>query len=313
MPDLQRSGNLRIFDRKLGFSMHVEECCQALLHYVLPKIDQSRKGLCIDVGVGTFALYCEIFARTGFETVAVEPLPTSEVAKTCRYFGITLIESCVYENDGTQTMYTGIFNGSDNLNLSSIRSDWWGSSTNSVQVRSMTLDTLLKAINARMITCLKLDVEGVESIIIKQLQHVHTSLLPAVVVFEYGGGSNREDGKGGWSETGIDETLSCFRILKDLNYRTTILVDSLRDSKKRIIDLADVNILPDILFHPQSIYGNAVCFLDPVSDLAWIESICGFYSNNDKLPPMPLPAIGLLESLVWRVRTVKRSFLKKSD
>ena len=26
--------------------MHVEECCQALLHYVLPEIDQNRKGLC---------------------------------------------------------------------------------------------------------------------------------------------------------------------------------------------------------------------------------------------------------------------------
>ena len=34
--------------------MHVEECCRALLHYVLPEIDQSRKGLCIDMGVGTF-------------------------------------------------------------------------------------------------------------------------------------------------------------------------------------------------------------------------------------------------------------------
>jgi FkbM family methyltransferase len=282
--------------------MHVEECCQALLHYVLPKVDQNKKGLCIDVGVGNFALYCELFARTGFNTVAVEPLPTSEITEICYLLGIKLIKSCLYDNDGVQTIYTGTFNGSDDLNLSSIRSDWWGASSNSVQVQSMTLDTLLKVIDASMITCLKLDVEGVESVIVQQFEHIKKSLMPRVIVFEYGGGSNREDAKAGWSDAAISETLSCFRMLKELNYRTTILVDSSPDSCEQVIDLAEVNILPEILFHPRSIYGNAICFLDNLPNTAWIENICRIYRNNDIQPPMPLQAMGRLERLAWRLR-----------
>ena len=282
--------------------MHVEECCQALLHYILPELDHSKKGLCIDVGVGSFALYFELFARIGFNTVAVEPLPTSEIIEICRFRGVQLIESCVYDNDGVQTIYTGTFNGSDDLNLSSIKSGWWGASSNSVQVRSMTLNTLLKTINARLITCLKLDVEGVESIILKQLYQVHPSLLPSVVIFEYGGGSSRQEGKAGWSEDGINATLSCFDILKNLNYKTAILVDNLADSKERVIDLAEVSLHPDILFYPQGTYGNAICFLNRISSVSWIENICSLYRNNDRLPPNPLPPQSLLERLSWRLR-----------
>ena len=295
--------------------MHVEECCRALLHYALPRIDQNRKGLCIDVGVGTFELYCELFARIGFDTVAVEPLPTPTVSMLCGFHGIVLIKSCVYDNDGTQTMYTGTYNDSKNMNLSSIRPDWWGSSSHSVQVPSMTLGTLLETVNAHLITCLKLDVEGVESVIIKQLRQVPASLLPAVVVFEYGGGSTRQEGKAGWSESGIDDTLSCFRALKDLSYRTTILVDSSPEGNEHVIDLAKVNVSPDTFFHPGSIYGNAVCFLERLSDTSWIERICSLYRDNDARPPKSLPAIGLPALLTRRLRRAtqkfREGFLKK--
>lgn len=290
--------------------MHVEECCQALLHYVLPEIDHSRKGLCIDVGVGTFELYCELFARTGFDTVAVEPLPTPEVTRLCNFLGIVLIKSCVYDTDGTQTMYIGTYRDSEDLNLSSIRSDWWGSSSHSVQVRSMALDTLLSTINAHLITCLKLDVEGVESVIIQQLQQIPVSLLPAVVVFEYGGGSTKQDGKAGWSEAGINGTLSCFRILKDLNYRTTILVDSSPERNEHIIDLAEVHLMPDEFFHPRSIYGNAICFLDRIPDQAWIKPICSIYRDNDTKPPKLLPAMNRLALLTWRLQRSVQRFLR---
>ena len=281
--------------------MHVEECCLALLNYVLPEIDRNRKGLCIDIGVGTFAFYFEIFARTGFATVAIEPLPIPAVTKICRLLGIKLVTSCIYDNDGTQTMYTGTYSGAENLNLSSIRSDWWGSSANSIQVRSMTLDTLLKSVDAKIITCLKIDVEGVESVIIKQLKSINASLLPAVIVFEYGGGGAMHDGKGGWSEEGINETLSCFSMLQKLGYRTTIVIDSMPDSRERVIDLAEVDMSPDILFNPRSIYGNAICFRDRVSDETWIETICSLYRDNDITPPKPLPAISRFASFTWRI------------
>ena len=290
--------------------MHVEECCQAILHYILPNIDKSRKGFCIDIGVGTFALYCELFARNCFETVAVEPLPTQAVIKICDSLGINLIKSCVYDHDGTQTMYTGTYNGSENLNLSSIRSDWWGSSPDSIQVRSMTLNTLMKTINAQSITCLKLDVEGVESIIIKQLQQIKISLLPAVVMFEYGGGSSKQDGKAGWSESCINETLSCFQMLKELNYRTTVVIDSLPNSKEQIIDISEVNLLPDILFYPESIYGNAICFRENISDVTWIENICSLYRDNNIQPPRPLPELDKSSFFATRFRRMIRKYCK---
>jgi len=290
--------------------MHVEECCQALLHYVLPLIDKHRKGMCIDIGVGTFDLYCELFVRTGFNTIAVEPIPTPAITSLCRSLGIVLIKSCVYDTDGTQTLYIGTYNDSENLNLSSIRSDWWGSSSYSVRVRSMTLDTLLRTINAHLITCLKLDVEGVEYVIIKQLQQVPLFLLPAVVVFEYGGGSNKKDGKAGWSETSVRHTMSCFRILKNLNYRTTILVDSSSVSSELVIDLAEVNILPDVFFHPRSIYGNAICFLDCVSEASWIDRICSLYRDNNIKPQKPLPTLSRLALFTWRLRHAMKRFCK---
>jgi uncharacterized UPF0146 family protein len=51
--------------------VRVEACCQALLEQILPAIDREKTGICLDVGVGTFAFYCKRFARLGFETVAI--------------------------------------------------------------------------------------------------------------------------------------------------------------------------------------------------------------------------------------------------
>lgn len=282
--------------------MRVEECSQAILQHLLPKIDRNREGLCIDVGVGTFAFYCAMFAQSGYESIAVEPLPTQELVRLCRVLHIELMKVCVSDRNGTDFIYIGRYNDSENLNLSSLRSDWWGASSREVQVRTTTLDSLLADMNARRITCLKLDVEGVEAVIIQQLRQTPVSLLPAVVVFEYGGGCTRQDGKAAWNEAGIEGALSCFRILKDLKYRTTILVDSSPESNERVIDLAEVNILPDDLFHPRSIYGNAICVSDRVADAAWIEDVCSRYRDNDAEPPKPLPTMGRLALFTWRLR-----------
>ena len=51
--------------------MRVEACCQAVLTDLLPKIDPQRLGKCLDVGVGTFAFYCQQFAELGFEAIEV--------------------------------------------------------------------------------------------------------------------------------------------------------------------------------------------------------------------------------------------------
>ncbi|MFA4849421.1 MAG: FkbM family methyltransferase [Methanoregula sp.] len=281
--------------------MHVEECSLALLHYYLPEIDKLRRGFGVDIGVGNFDFYCELFARIGFDTVAVEPLPTPELVRVCKILNINLIQSCVSDVDGTNTLFIGTFNGSENRNLSSLRPDWWGASSQVVQVRSITVDTLLKTIDAGSITCMKLDVEGVESIIIQQLQDIPDSLLPQVVVFEYGGGGTRENGEGSWSENGINNMIECFRILKKLHYRTSIRLDSASDSHAQIFDLNEVDLDPETLFSPQSIYGNVICFRNHIPETDWIEEISSRYKDNNVKPQRSLPKFGILERIKWRM------------
>ena len=43
--------------------MRVEPCCQSVLANILPVVDSKKEGICIDVGVGTFAFYCEMFGK----------------------------------------------------------------------------------------------------------------------------------------------------------------------------------------------------------------------------------------------------------
>ena len=195
--------------------MQVEDCCQALLSKILPTIDEQREGICLDIGVGTFAFYCEIFAKLGFKTVAVEPLPIDVLRQRCSHYGITLLEACVSEVSGRQTLHIGTFQGSENLNLSSLESDWWGSSAKTIQVQSLTLSQVLSSVDTKKVTCIKIDVEGAESRIIRQFISLSKSLLPNVVMFEYGGGGRKAAGQKGWSEKFASGTYECLQILKD--------------------------------------------------------------------------------------------------
>ena len=87
--------------------MYVEECCSALLNYILPKVDTAKSGLTIEIGVGTFHFYCLLFKKLGFEVIAVEPIPNKNLKTICRQQNIKLIESCVTKIDGTVNIYMG--------------------------------------------------------------------------------------------------------------------------------------------------------------------------------------------------------------
>jgi hypothetical protein len=101
-----------------------------------------------------------------------------------------------------------------------------------------------------------------------------------VVVFEYGGGGTEQKGRGGGLISGFFETVCCFNILKDLTYRTVILVDSLPDSMEKVFDLSEHDISPDAIFYPQAVYGNAICFRNCIMDVSWVNGICTHYRNN---------------------------------
>jgi len=240
--------------------MRVEACCQDLLGQLLPLVDPKREGICIDVGVGTFAFYCERFSLLGFKTVAVEPLPVKKLQKLCQRYNIDLIKGCLSDINGDQTLYMGKFIGLFNHNFNSLSADWFGSSKKIKQVKSVTLSNLLSSINAEKVTCLKLDIEGWESKIIKQFYELSPFLLPRVIMFEYGGGTSKENGKRGWSPTFINATLECLSVLKQCGYGLSVMVDYAYSTKETIFDLQSSTLDINEIIPTHSIYGNIISF-----------------------------------------------------
>lgn len=281
--------------------MHVDECCQALLAHILPIIDKEREGICLDVGVGTFNFYCELFARLGFRTTAVEPLPVKALRRICRRHSITLIEGCLSDVDGVQTLYIGTFQGAENINVSSLVPNWWGAGTKTVDVLAMTLARLLSTIRAQRVTCLKLDIEGMEFATVRQLLGLPRSLLPRVVVLEYGGGDSKESGRAGWSPQFFDATVQCLAVLKNRGYSFSIFIDSSPKTVERTLDLASSNLESDEIFPNSAIYGNIVSLRDLLYPEVEIARICSPYRDNDSPPPELFPRDNYLLRLFRRL------------
>ncbi|MEG4034983.1 FkbM family methyltransferase, partial [Microcoleus sp. S36b_A4] len=266
-----------------GSGMRVEACCQRILSYVLPLVDEKREGLCIDVGVGTFAFYCEMFSMLGFKTIAVEPLPVEGVRVLCQYDGITLIEACLSDVNGTKTIHLGNVAGGLDSNYASLESDWFGVSTETREVQSLTLSKLLLNINAQKVTCLKLDIEGAESTVITKLGELPKAWRPSVVMFEYGGGDSKEKGQYGWSPKYVSATMECIRALKECGYNCSIMIDNALDTEARTFELQSSSLEPDSIFYPNGGYGNIIAFSEFNIAQDEVAKICAPYYQTS--PP----------------------------
>ncbi|NEO86790.1 MAG: FkbM family methyltransferase [Spirulina sp. SIO3F2] len=240
--------------------MRVEACCQALLSEILPHVDPQQQGHCIDVGVGTFAFYCERFAQLGFPTIAVEPMPIDQLKQRCQKHKIRLIEACLSDRTGSQTLYSGRFARFGNLNFNSLDADWFGSSAQAKEVPTYTLAEFLRVTNVTSITCLKLDIEGWEPKVLGQLPNLAIAARPKLVMFEYGGGSPRHRQKKGWSPKFLAGTMQCLEALQHCGYGFSIMVDFASDAQVRCFDLQAVSLNPDEIFATNAVYGNIISF-----------------------------------------------------
>lgn len=259
--------------------MFVEECCQALLAKLLPKIC-SKSGVSIEVGCGTFAFYCELFSKLGLKAIAVEPLPVRDLKNICKARGISLVESCLLDFDGFVDIYIGSYSGAENFNLSSVYENWWGASGVTRRVKSISLKSLLEAYQIQEIDCFKIDIEGAELTVIKQFSELEPSYLPKVLVFEYGGGGAFESRAGGWSEIHLDNTIKIIRILKDLGFSTCVKIDSDQTSQESIFDLQSLQPEASLIFSSSNIYGNIVCFHKKIKiKESEVREICKPYQN----------------------------------
>ena len=262
--------------------MRVEPCCQALLAQLLPEVDPQRQGVCIDVGVGTFAFYCQIFAELNFKSLAIEPLPVKALKKLAEKPNLTLLPVCLSDQNGEQTLYVGKFAGIFNSNFSSLSPQWFGASSQARKVKTLTLQSLIDQEKIGQITCLKLDIEGWEWAVIKQLENIESYLLPAVVMFEYGGGVNRGQNQKGWAPEFFENTLNILKSLKTLGYGSGVLLDFAPDSQEISFDLRQLQTSDlDKLFPPQSVYGNIILFRDYQPKVNQLSQICeSFYRVN---------------------------------
>jgi hypothetical protein len=174
----------------------------------------------------------------------------------------------------------GKFAGQANSNFSSLAADWFGSSPSTKIVETLSLPTLLNQLHSQELTCLKIDVEGWESTIIRQLSDLPRSLLPKVIMFEYGGGSHRQTGDRGWSSKYMQATMQCLDVLKSCGYGTSILVDMVSRTQERVFDLQKDTLKPDSIFYENAVYGNIISFLDFEGSPSEISEICRPYYNN---------------------------------
>ena len=260
--------------------MLVEECCHHLFRSLLPDIDPKHEGVAFDVGVGTFSFYCETFAKLGYRTIAVEPIPTDELKQICKRQGVKLFESVLGGVDDTVTLYIGSYEGAENTNLSSLNSDWWGRSTRTKQVSSMTLPTLLAEVKANKITCMKIDVEGSEQTILSQFPVLPQSQIPSVVMFEYGGGGQRQEQVGAWSEEYLASTKACLAILKQCGFEDSIVIEA-ASSQERLVNLRETSLTESEFFGPEDIYGNIIAFREFHPSRQKIADICRQYASNN--------------------------------
>lgn len=260
--------------------MRVEACCQALLEHLLPDLDPHRQGVCFDVGVGTFAFYCELFAQLGFATVAVEPSPTDKLRSVCQQYPIRLIEQCLSDRVGTQTLHMGQFANLANSNFSSLAADWFGASTITRLVPTLDLATLLEQVAAARITAFKLDIEGWEPVVIQQFAALLAEQLPQMVMFEYGGGSSHNQGVKGWSPKFLTGTMACLQTLQQRGYDFSIMVDYAAGTQPKVFDLQTLDLAQEAPFYPNGVYGNILCFYQQQFSAERIQSICAPYGGG---------------------------------
>jgi FkbM family methyltransferase len=239
----------------------VEYLTMDLLAALMPTLDPLREGLAIDVGVGTANLYFCLFRNLGYRTHAFEPLPTPYIAYLLRLFGARLHIACLSNHDGESDIFVGSLEGKTLLDTSSLDANWWGGSAITERVRTIDMAHLQTLVGTRRITCLKLDVEGHEPVLVRQIGSWSKEELPRILVIEYGGGAPRESGEKAWSPKATLDLRKSIQLLSDYGYAQAMRIDSSAWPTCKVEHLDDVLKDFDGFFPNTSNYGNLICLL----------------------------------------------------
>lgn len=240
--------------------MDVERYILSIIPNMLKFYDPNKNGAAIDVGVGNFNFYCEVFAKQGYRTLAVEPLPSEQLNTLLSKQNIELVESCLLDKNGNIEIFSGIFNGNDNVNISSVNKDWWGVNDKSQKkiVPCVTLPDFIDKYKLNNISYFKIDTEGAEYSIIKQFSSVKNVLHPKIIEFEYGGGGQKKNQSGGWNDKYYTSTIDCIKSLYKIGYKYLVILE--RENNTPLFFKLNNNIDLNSIFKPNYVYGNILMF-----------------------------------------------------
>lgn len=228
----------------------VESTTWATLQTYLAAYDPDRTGWAIDVGIGDDDYYFEWLSRLGYQTVAVEPLPTEKALRALEESRVRLVEAALASIDGEATLYTA-------RGIHSLHVGLWGAAEDRHAVRTMAWESLLEECGIDRIAVLKLDIEGGEYGVIRQLR---PEVLPAILSFEFGGVWDQHTERGPWSEARVGMLIATFAMLEVLGYRDAVMISS--GAQDRIVPTTIAELRDGAWIDPECNWGNIVTRLE---------------------------------------------------
>lgn len=214
----------------------------------ITRLDPDRRGWCVDAGVGDGDYYFEWFAGLGYKTLAIEPLLTEAARFALANHNILFIEAALADYEGEAQLHT------THSGIHSLKEGLFGDSEGAHTVPVHTWRYVIELIGIEHIAALKLDIEGSEGMIIRQLWD---NPLPSVMSFEFGGVWQRASGRGQWSPQSMVELLINLRLLWRLGYREGVVISS-GDSDRVMPITLGRRMDIEALFTPDCGWGNIV-------------------------------------------------------
>jgi len=197
--------------------MHgVERNTLDTLYDLLQDLDPDKTGWCIDGGAGIQDFFGLYFTEWGWQSVIVEPLPSDALLNSL-HNGVMLEPSALCANDGQVTLYTGHDGNTHSLDANWENVTGHPHSKEPISVQGVRYLSLLEKYDIEHVACLKLDIEGSEWSVIRQLIEDDIT-LPQIVSIEYGGGYAKSSGMGGWAEDRFTDILKCLDVLRACGY-----------------------------------------------------------------------------------------------
>lgn len=239
--------------------MSPEESADALMFERMDASDPGRIGTFIEVGCGTSNFSFVEAAKRGWTGEAVEPLPCSALRTAVNVSPFDLHVCVIDDHDGESILH---LHPNGDAEFASLRADWLGGASVNLQtVEAKTWPSFLCATRIGRITGLKMDMEGSEVALLRQLTG---DVLPDVIQLEYGGGGSRESGHGGWTNKGIANTTECFSILARLEYNHYVAFDYPTGDRIEICHKdSPVGLNWMEFISTESHYGNIVAWRQP--------------------------------------------------